>query len=111
MSQTTSCEAQSAERESNNGEAAMSTTSKVPTPRKPVTSEIYVLHSLPDRGKITFPSFKPAYKEFVKRAKRPSGSVALWRGVVGKSSTQWSKLYMSEFYPAALSEPYLNADV
>jgi hypothetical protein len=89
----------------------MSKSSSVPEPRKPVVREIYVLHSLPDRGKLTFTSFRPAYKEFVVRAKRPSGSVALWRGVVSKSATQWSKLYMSEFYPAALSEPYLNADV
>jgi hypothetical protein len=67
--------------------------------------ELFVLHSLPERKKETFRSFRPAYKEFVKRAKNDTGSVALWRG------PQWTRLYASDRYPPALSQPYPNADV
>ena len=67
--------------------------------------ELFVVHMLPERKRVTFKEFRPAFKEFAKLAKTHRGSVALYRGPA------WEKLYMSEMYPAALSEPYLNADV
>lgn len=67
--------------------------------------ELFVVHSLPNRRRAEFKEFRPAFKEFTRLTKSASGSVALWRG------PQWTKLYMSEMYPPALSQPYLNADV
>ena len=69
--------------------------------------ELFVVHMLPERKRVTFKEFRPAFKEFTKLTKRPSGSVALY----GHRPHGWQKLYMSETYPSALSQPYLNADV
>lgn len=81
----------------------MSNTIQKPTPNAP--KEVYVLHILPSRARLTFNKFQPAYKEFVKRLKTGQGSVALWRGPV------WTKLHASDTYPPALTEPFLSADV
>jgi hypothetical protein len=68
--------------------------------------ELFVVHVLPSRTRITFHTFKPAYKEFVKRMKA-NERAALY----AQRTSGWQKLYMSETYPPALSEPYINADV
>ena len=76
-------------------------------PSKPKPAEVYVVHTLPDRTRLTFSSFKPAYAAFKLRVKQPTGSVALY----AQRKDGWAKLYMSETYPPALSQPYINADV
>jgi hypothetical protein len=74
---------------------------------KPKTNavELFVLHSLPDRKKETFSTYKEAFAAFKQRTKQRGGSFALWRG------PDWTKLYSNDTYPPALKEPYLNADV
>ncbi len=74
---------------------------------KPNPIELFVVHMLPERKRVTFHQFRPAFKEFTKLTKRPIGSVALY----GQRKDGWQKLYMTETYPSALSEPYINADV
>lgn len=73
---------------------------------KPNPIELFVLHTLPDRKRVTFRTFKPAYREFVKRMKA-NERAALY----AQRPDGWEKLYMSETYPPALSQPYLSADV
>lgn len=98
--------------ESNKREAAMNKTgmTRTPTPfaPKPKTNpvEVFVVHVLPSRTRITFNTFKPAFKEFTKRMKANERAA-----LFAQRPSGWEKLYMSETYPPALSEPYINADV
>jgi hypothetical protein len=68
-------------------------------------SDVFVVHTLPDRKRQTFKEYRPAFKEFARVSKTNKGSVALYRG------PNWIRLYASPMYPEALSEPYMNADV
>lgn len=83
------------------------TRSKIAPASKAKPAEVFVVHTLPDRTRLTFSSFKPAFAAFKLRAKQTTGSVALY----AQRKDGWEKLFMSETYPAALSQPYLNADV
>jgi hypothetical protein len=70
---------------------------------------LYVVHMIPEQSRQEFKSHPAAYKAFKIAARRKEGygSVGMWRF----DKDGWRRLYASEYYPEALTEPYVKQAV